>query len=321
MPSRIPISDLETITAVTNSHYLAVDNGTTTNKITVEKFNESASTSAASYAQSAADSASAAATSASTASDLASEINNKLNTASTLVSSASTYADNASASASAASNSATAASGSATSASNSATSAASSVTAAEQKANLAKSWAVGNTGERADEAVNNAAYWASVAQGAAGGGVTTFNGRSGAVISQAHDYNAEKIDYVNTTSGLTATDTQAAIDEVDSTVDGINTKIGITDISAIGDGKITGAIASLNTGKENAPTVLNAQTLSVGSTTLTFTDSSIGNNSRIRVLSNPFTTGLINAVQSGTTVTLTFEEQEVAISVSLEVRN
>ena len=67
--------------------------------------------------------------------------------------------------------------------------------------------------------------------------------------------------------------------------------------------------------------VLPAQTLAIGSTTLTFTDSSIGNNSRIRVISNPFTTGLLNAVQSGTSVTLTFDEQEVALSVTLEVRN
>ena len=66
---------------------------------------------------------------------------------------------------------------------------------------------------------------------------------------------------------------------------------------------------------------LTAQTLAVGATTLTFTDSSIGNNSRIRVISNPFTSGLLNAVQNGNTVTLTFEEQEVALSVILEVRN
>jgi hypothetical protein len=66
---------------------------------------------------------------------------------------------------------------------------------------------------------------------------------------------------------------------------------------------------------------LTPQTLAIGATTLTFTDSSIGNNSRIRVISNPFTTGLINAVQNGNTVTLTFDAQEVALSVTLEVRN
>ena len=67
--------------------------------------------------------------------------------------------------------------------------------------------------------------------------------------------------------------------------------------------------------------VLTAQTLAVGATTLTFTDSSIGNNSRIRVISNPFTAGLINAVQNGNTVTLTYKKQSVALSVTLEVRN
>ena len=67
--------------------------------------------------------------------------------------------------------------------------------------------------------------------------------------------------------------------------------------------------------------VLPAQTLAVGATSLTFTDSSIGNNSRISVKSNPFTSGLVNAVQNGNTVTLTFDAQEVALSVTLEVRN
>ena len=44
--------------------------------------------------------------------------------------------------------------------------------------------------------------------------VNTFNGRDGAVVSQAGDYNASEIDYDNTVSGLTATDAQAAIDEI-----------------------------------------------------------------------------------------------------------
>ena len=45
-------------------------------------------------------------------------------------------------------------------------------------------------------------------------GVYSFNGRTGAVSPATSDYDADQIDYNNTTSGLTATDVQAAIDEV-----------------------------------------------------------------------------------------------------------
>ena len=47
-------------------------------------------------------------------------------------------------------------------------------------------------------------------------GVYSFNGRTGAVLPATSDYDADQIDYDNTTSGLTATDVQDAIDEVNS---------------------------------------------------------------------------------------------------------
>lgn len=73
--------------------------------------------------------------------------------------------------------------------------------------------------------------------------------------------------------------------------------------------------------KENKPILL-TQTLAAGSTTLTFTNAAIGNDSRIGYRSDPFVVGLIeNAVQSGTTVTLTCKEQASAVSVMLEVYN
>lgn len=59
--------------------------------------------------------------------------------------------------------------------------------------NMAKSWAVGGTGTREGEDTDNAKYWAKAAQGAAGGGVTSFNGRSGAVTPQAGDYTAAMV--------------------------------------------------------------------------------------------------------------------------------
>lgn len=49
-------------------------------------------------------------------------------------------------------------------------------------------------------------------------GVTTWNGRSGVVVPEAHDYTSDQVDYDNTISGLTATDAQAAIDEVNNKI-------------------------------------------------------------------------------------------------------
>ena len=58
---------------------------------------------------------------------------------------------------------------------------------------MAKSWAVGGTGTREGEDTDNAKYWAKAAQGAAGGGVASFNGRSGAVVPKSGDYTAAMV--------------------------------------------------------------------------------------------------------------------------------
>lgn len=67
---------------------------------------------------------------------------------------------------------------------------------------------------------------ASVTAADAGGGevtitidppVDTVFGRTGTVVAAASDYDADQVDYDNSTSGLTATDVQAAIDEVATT--------------------------------------------------------------------------------------------------------
>lgn len=80
-----------------------------------------------------------------------------------------------------------------------------------------------------------------------------------------------------------------------------------------------GAFTALSN-KSDKPTILTS-TLAIGATSLTFTNAAIGNDSRIRVTTNPFSMGLEDAVQSGTTVTLTFAPQEVALSVKLEIHN
>lgn len=99
----------------------------------------------------------------------------------------------ASGSASQAAQSAGAAAASAESAQSNAAQALASKNAAAGSAALSQSWTEGGTGSREGEDTNNAKYWASVAQGAAGGGVTTFNGRSGAVVPTKGDYTAEMV--------------------------------------------------------------------------------------------------------------------------------
>lgn len=75
----------------------------------------------------------------------------------------------------------------------SAGSAAKSEQAAQTASAASQSWAAGGTGTRPDEETNNAKYWAGVAEKAAGGGVTSFNGRAGVVTPKKGDYTAEMV--------------------------------------------------------------------------------------------------------------------------------
>ena len=75
----------------------------------------------------------------------------------------------------------------------SAQSAGTSAQSAQTSSKLSESWAVGGTGTRTGEDTNNARYWSEQAQNAAGGGVSSFNGRSGAVAPQTGDYTAAMV--------------------------------------------------------------------------------------------------------------------------------
>lgn len=75
----------------------------------------------------------------------------------------------------------------------SAQSAGASAQSAQASGKLSESWAVGGTGTRTGEDTNNAKYWSEQARNAAGGGVSSFNGRSGAVAPQTGDYTAEMV--------------------------------------------------------------------------------------------------------------------------------
>lgn len=67
------------------------------------------------------------------------------------------------------------------------------IAAATKEVVNARSWAVGGTGSRVGEETNNAMYWANQAKAAAGGGVTSFNGRNGFVLPEKGDYTAEMV--------------------------------------------------------------------------------------------------------------------------------
>lgn len=312
------ITDLQATDQAPDSSYIAIDDGTQTYKITVGNYNSQANATAKQYAEA----AQGYATSASSAKDDAVSAKDE---AALAVSRASDFANAASTNATAAAGSATEASGyvgqaqtAASNASASATAAETSAGAVESYAQLSKSWAEGNTGVRPDEAVNNAKYWASVAQGAAGGGVTAFNGRSGIVVPQSGDYNAGLVGFDNTDTGLQSTNTQAAIVETNAKVDDLatNTQAVLSDLDDAVDGHDT-EITNLQTfvGKKLA-----AQTLAVGSTTLTFTDTSITADSTIEIFASVYGIAPESVNVTAGQAVLTFELQESAVSVYLIVR-
>ena len=62
-------------------------------------------------------------------------------------------------------------------------------------------------------------------------------------------------------------------------------------------------------------------TLTAGSTSVTFTDDAIGNNSLIDFFSDPFGVNPTGATQSGTTVTVTYDPQDTNVTVGILVWN
>lgn len=106
---------------------------------------------------------------------------------------------------------------------------------------------------------------------------------------------ASSVSYVNTTSGLSATNAQAAIDEVVSMIP-----------------SIPAATSEVQRG-----------TLSIGSTSvvLTFSAQTIGANTLVDVYSDTFGVNPTNVATTSNTVTLTFEAQESAVNVAVKVQN
>lgn len=155
--AEIKISDLPTMTSVSDSHLLAVDTGTKTYKITVGNYNLTATTTARQYAEAAATSAGASSTSATQAS-------NSANQAYSAVTSAGEQATNAANSATSASTSATNAQTYAQNAYGYSQTSLQHAGEAEDYATLSRSWAEGGTGTRPNEDVDNSEYWAGVSR-------------------------------------------------------------------------------------------------------------------------------------------------------------
>lgn len=320
MATNKKISDLPALTGtVEDSYNLAIDDGTTTYKVSVSHFEEAAAGTASQYAAAAAESAEAAEGFAGDAATTATTIETDIATATGLVNDARGYASSAADSVTAAqaasgaattkaneaSNYANAASGSAGEAAASATAAANSVTNAQTEVNRAKSWADYPNEASYGSATNNAHYWADQAQAAAGGGVMSFNARSGYVVSQAHDYNAGQVDYDNTTSGMTATDTQAAIDELDTDLGTLDTAVTT----------LSGTVA----GKEDKPTVL-TNTLTAGQTSLTFTNAALVSTAMVEIyVEHGIAPKTMDDSTTGTLV-LTFNPQQSNLSVKVAIR-
>ena len=240
---RLHQQDIENAgTYAANAHQSEINAGNSATSAAGSATSASASaTNAATSATSAGNSASAAATSETNAANSATTASNAASTATQKASDAATSASGAADSATAAGNSATAAASSATdaatsatsagtsatnaansatSAGNSATSAAGSATTAGNHAEDSEAWAVGERSgvpvSSGDETWhNNAKYWAEAAAGAAGGGVSSFNGRSGIVTPQTGDYGIAQISATGTQGqliGFTANNTLGAVD-------------------------------------------------------------------------------------------------------------
>lgn len=343
MADTIKISELTEYTAdVTDSLLIPLDDGTKTYKVPVGHFNQGAASSAKAYADKAEISARNAATSESNTRQVAQEITSNTSEAKDAAKEAED-AKNATVQLKAdTERAASSVKALVDNASSSAMSAADSADDASDSAALSKSWAIGGTGKREDEDVNNAKYWASIAGAAAGDGVFSFNGRSGFVVPADGDYNSEQIKRGDSTveASLTALEETAG----DATNVLIGTVVEATEeYPEISSGETAGVIsgktkkflASLkllietverdlkllisNVDKKTSKR-LPAQSLTAAGGSLTFTDDSITDTSLIEVYATIPNISPSNYSVTGTTLTVTFDAQENAFDVCVTVR-
>ena len=343
MADTIKISELTEYTAdVTDSLLIPLDDGTKTYKVPVGHFNQGAAASAKAYADKAETSARNAASSESNTKQVAQEITTNTSAAKDAAKEAED-AKNATVQLKADTERAVASiKTSVKNASDSALSAADSADDASDSATLSKSWAIGGTGKREDEDVNNAKYWASIAGAAAGGGVLSFNGRSGFVVPADGDYKSEQIKRGDSTveTSLTALEETAG----DATNVPIGTVVEATEeYPEISSGETAGVISGktkkflaslkllIETVEKDLKLLISnvdkktsirlpTQSLTAAGGSLTFTDDSITDMSLIEVYATiPNISPEIYSV-TGTTLTVTFGAQEKAFDVCVTVR-
>lgn len=126
--------------------------------------------------------------------------------------------------------------------------------------------------------------------------VTSVFSRQGDVVAAASDYDADQIDYDNSTSGLTATEVQSAIDEVEGRVDGLEVVTTQGDL-VVGD--VSGDPSRLGIGT-------NGQLLTSNGTTASWQDAPAGSDENVKISANDTTAGYLEdkvVVSSGTNST------------------
>ena len=234
---QVRIKDLQRTTYADDSSVIAIDNDDETYGITVGDYNRNANATAYRHAQAAAASADAAAASASAAATTQSEVSTQVIAAQTAANNASTYAGQARSYSETAATAVVNASAYATAAAGSANSASSYADAASTQASAAQAWAIGET--------NSAKYWASVAEGAAGGGVTAFNGRSGTVTPQYGDYTAAQVPY---TSSVTVADKLDSLDSGKMNAMTVDSSPTLNSDNLVTSGGVAQAIADIDIG-------------------------------------------------------------------------
>lgn len=92
------------------------------------------------------------------------------------------------------------------------------------------------------------------------------------------------------------------------------------DLTALIAQSVSDAISDLNTGKQTKPVILTG-TLAAGSTTLTFNNAAITDNSTIDIYMNKSGVDLTDWAQTGTSLTLTFNAFTSDVLITLEVYN
>ena len=109
----------------------------------------------------------------------------------------------------------------------------------------------------------------------AGANVTSVHSRTGVVVAATSDYDAIQVDFDNTTSGLTATDTQAAIDEVEGRLDTAESAIVVLEAEFASGSKVFTSLASEATEEKTIAPGLSTDDLDFGFSVLGATNQNV----------------------------------------------